>query len=115
MEKLLIGFKALADPVRLRLFALLTGGERCVCDLVEATGLPQSTVSRHLHHLKTAGLVADRRQRTWAFYRLRDLDDALVRVLVDIVSTRLGDSPQVRSDCARLESFLASVNRDCGK
>jgi ArsR family transcriptional regulator len=115
MEKLLAAFKALADPVRLRLFVLLAGGERCVCDLVKATALPQSTVSRHLYHLKTAGLVIDRRQGTWAFYRLQSSDDALTRDLVALVSSRLGDVPQVLDDSARLESFLVSLDRNCGK
>ena len=108
-------FKALADPVRLRLFVLLIGGERCVCDLVKATVLPQSTVSRHLCHLKAAGLVVDRRQGTWAFYRLHDSDDALIRDLVALVSSRPGDFPQALGDSARLESFLGSGGRDCGK
>ena len=41
-------FKALSDETRLRIFALLNHGELCVCDLMEALQLPQSTVSRHL-------------------------------------------------------------------
>jgi len=64
-------FKALGDPVRLRLFQLLAGrDELCVCHLTEALDLPQSTVSRHLGILRHAGLVATRREGKWMHYRL---------------------------------------------
>jgi ArsR family transcriptional regulator len=63
--------KALAHPSRLHLIALLTGGERCVCELTPRVGADQSTVSKHLALLKSAGLVADRRQGAQVFYRLR--------------------------------------------
>ena len=64
-------FKALGDPVRLRLFALLAGGrELCVCHLTAALALPQSTVSRHLGVLRYAGLVDTRREGKWIYYRV---------------------------------------------
>jgi len=64
-------FKALGDPVRLRLFQLLAGhDELCVCHLTEAMELPQSTVSRHLGILRHAGLVQTRREGKWMHYRL---------------------------------------------
>jgi ArsR family transcriptional regulator len=53
-------FKALGDPVRLRLLSLLAvadGGEVCACDLVEPVGKSQPTVSHHLKVLREAGLV----------------------------------------------------------
>jgi len=64
-------FKALGDPVRLRLFQLLSQKEElCVCHLTEALKLPQSTVSRHLGVLRHAGLVQTRREGKWMHYRL---------------------------------------------
>jgi len=64
-------FKALGDPVRLRLFQLLAGrDELCVCHLTEALNLPQSTVSRHLGVLRHAELVQTRREGKWMHYRL---------------------------------------------
>ncbi|MDQ6959541.1 MAG: metalloregulator ArsR/SmtB family transcription factor [Mariprofundaceae bacterium] len=64
-------FKALGDPVRLRLFHLLASrDELCVCHLTDALNLPQSTVSRHLGILRHAGLVATRREGKWMHYRL---------------------------------------------
>ena len=63
-------FKAVADPVRLRLLNLLSGSEVCVCHLYEALDLPQSTVSRHLAYLRKRGLVVGRKEGLWVHYRL---------------------------------------------
>src|ERR1043166_431456 len=63
-------FHALSDPTRLQLVALLRGGERCVCELTEALGAGQSRLSFHLKTLKDAGLVLDRREGRWVYYRL---------------------------------------------
>jgi ArsR family transcriptional regulator len=65
--------KALADPGRLRLMSLLlatgeTGG--CVCDLTDAVGLSQPTVSHHLKVLHEAGLVTREQRGVWAYYRV---------------------------------------------
>lgn len=64
-------FKALGDETRLRIMALLMEGEElCVCDIVAALELPQSTVSRHLAHLRNVGLVDDRRRGVWMHYKV---------------------------------------------
>ena len=69
-------FKALADPVRLRLLSLIAsdGDERgrrevCVCDLLSAFAVGQSTISHHLRVLREAGLVDCERRGTWVYYR----------------------------------------------
>lgn len=62
--------KALADPKRLGILGWLAGGEQCVCDLCDCCGMGQSLLSHHLKVLKEAGLVADRREGRWAYYRL---------------------------------------------
>lgn len=65
-------FKALGDPVRLRLFSLVAsheGGEACVCDISDV-GVSQPTVSHHLKKLKEAGLLSSERRGTWVFYRV---------------------------------------------
>jgi ArsR family transcriptional regulator len=69
--------KALADPLRLRVIEALGSGERCVCDLTADLGLAQSKLSFHLKVLKEAGLLADRQEGRWIYYRLRPeaLDD----------------------------------------
>lgn len=65
-------FKALGDPVRLRLFSLVAsheGGEACVCDISDV-GVSQPTVSHHLKKLREAGLLASERRGTWVYYRV---------------------------------------------
>lgn len=64
-------FRALADPTRLRCLLLLhSEGELCVCELTHALGEIQPKISRHLAQLREAGIVADRRQGLWVYYRL---------------------------------------------
>lgn len=83
-------FKALADPVRLRLLSLIAshdGGEACVCDLSSAFDLTGPTISHHLRVLREAGLVTSERRATWVYYRvvpdaLRVLSDALLPAAV---------------------------------
>ena len=66
-------FKALADPVRLRLVSLIgahQGGEVCVCELTTAFDLTQPTISHHLKVLREAGIIDGERRGTWVYYRL---------------------------------------------
>ena len=66
-------FKALGDPVRLRLVSLIgahQGGEVCVCDLTTAFDLTQPTISHHLKVLREAGIITSERRGTWVYYRL---------------------------------------------
>jgi DNA-binding transcriptional ArsR family regulator len=63
-------FKALGHPARLQIVEALGGGERCVCELVDAVGSGWSTVSRHLAVLKAAGIVEDEKRGLQVFYRL---------------------------------------------
>ena len=66
-------FKALGDPVRLRLLSLVAshqGGEACVCDLTPGFDLSQPTISHHLKVLREAGLMECERRGTWVFYRV---------------------------------------------
>ncbi|SMF13544.1 ArsR family transcriptional regulator [Cellulosimicrobium cellulans J34] len=66
-------FKALADPTRVQLLAIVasqSGGEACVCDLTEPVGLSQPTVSHHLKILVDAGLLTREQRGRWAYYSL---------------------------------------------
>ncbi len=67
----LVLFKLLADETRL-LCCLLVVAEQelCVCELMQALGLSQPKVSRHLALLRDAELLLDRRQGQWVFYRI---------------------------------------------
>jgi DNA-binding transcriptional ArsR family regulator len=78
-------FKALGDPVRLRLLSMIAsraGGEVCVCDLTPAFDLSQPTISHHLKLLREAGLIASERRGTWVYYRLLpEMTDRLAGIL----------------------------------
>lgn len=66
-------FKALSDPVRLRLLSLIAshaGGEACVCDLTGAFELTGPTISHHLRVLRESGLVIGERRASWVYYRV---------------------------------------------
>ena len=71
-QELALLFKAVADPVRLRLLSLIAcheGGESCVCDLLEAFDMTPPSVSYHLKILREAGLISSERRGTWVYYR----------------------------------------------
>ena len=64
-------FKALGDPVRLRLLSLVAssaGGEACVCDISAGFDLTQPTISHHLKVLRESGLLECERRGTWVYY-----------------------------------------------
>ena len=67
-------FHALSDATRVAILEMLRGGERCVCELQDA----QSRLSFHLRVLRDAGLVADRKEGRWSYYRV--VPDALAEV-----------------------------------
>ena len=105
-------FKALSDETRLRILALLSSGEICVCDLMAALELPQSTVSRHLAYLRNAGLVEDERRGIWMFYRLNQpgaLGDDLLRLLVE----KLNEADQASEDQRALDRLSRSSEKKC--
>jgi ArsR family transcriptional regulator, arsenate/arsenite/antimonite-responsive transcriptional repressor len=72
-------FKALGDPIRLRLLSLIAStAEVCVCDLTDAFDVTGATISHHLRVLRETGLVEVERRGTWAYYRVkRDVLDLL--------------------------------------
>jgi ArsR family transcriptional regulator len=105
-------FKALSDETRLRILALLSDGELCVCDLMATLDLPQSTVSRHLAYLRNAGLVDDERRGVWMFYRLKQanlLGDELLRLLLE----KLKETHQVQSDQRALDRLPGASEKKC--
>jgi ArsR family transcriptional regulator, arsenate/arsenite/antimonite-responsive transcriptional repressor len=79
-------FHALSDETRLAILDELRAGEQCVCDLMDCTGAAQSRLSFHLRVLKDAGLVDDRKEGRWSYYRL--IESALTEMhdrVVDLV------------------------------
>ncbi len=98
-------FTALAHPLRLRALLLLhEEGELCVCELNHALGVSQPMISRHLAHLRQWGLVSDRRQGLWVYYRLSaDLPDWAQQVLADTAQGVAEQTPYISDRAALAE------------
>ncbi|WP_280392851.1 ArsR/SmtB family transcription factor [Nocardia wallacei] len=80
-EELAGGFKALSDPVRLRLLSAIaarSGREACVCDVSDGFEVSQPTISHHLKVLREAGLLTSERRASWVYYRV--VPDTLQRL-----------------------------------
>lgn len=90
-------FHALSDPTRLQVLHLLRQGERCVCDLTAALDTGQSRLSFHLKTLKEAGLVRDRRDGRWVYYRLAD--DAVRRLSALLADCCVPERRWLRGGC----------------
>lgn len=81
-EELAAAFKLFSDPIRLRMLSLIAnapGGEMCACDLPEAVGRSQPTVSHHLSLLTDAGLLAREQRGRWAWFRVERHRVAVLR------------------------------------
>ncbi len=101
LEKL---FGALADSTRLRLLNLLGRDEVCVCFLVEALGLSQPKISRHLAYLRDAEIVAARRDGKWMHYRVVTPPDPNAARILDETLNCLQDNPELQQDRQRLSA-----------
>jgi ArsR family transcriptional regulator len=103
-------FRLLGDETRLRAALLMhRGGELCVCELTEATGVSQPKMSRHLGHLRDVGLVVTRRSGQWVHYALRtDLPGWLQQALA-----ALADEPAYADDQERLHTAIARHRDQC--
>jgi ArsR family transcriptional regulator len=95
-------FKALGDETRVRIVALLSHGELCVCHIEEALGLQQSTTSRQLGVLRAAGVVESRRQKSWVYYRLAPQTDELGKRLLRELTRSFAAKETLRRDVERL-------------
>ncbi|PSR36325.1 MAG: ArsR family transcriptional regulator [Sulfobacillus thermosulfidooxidans] len=84
-------YRALGDGYRLRILAMLKVRETCVCEMVALLPITQSAVSQHLRKLKQAGLVQERRQKYWIYYRLNEAMASPVANLVQALPEEPSD------------------------
>lgn len=107
MRDLATLFKALSDETRLQIMGLLLRHrELCVCDLERSLRITQSKCSRHLRYLAAAGLVDDRREGAWVYYKLRALPGTPPGAVVELLG-RLIDPTRLQEPLARLDAWLA--------
>jgi ArsR family transcriptional regulator len=107
-------FQLLSDETRLRSILLMKQeGELCVCELVHALGLIQPKISRHLATLRDAGVVLDRRQGQWIYYKLNpDLPDWATTV-IDAMAAEAVNRPPFSDDLALLAEMPNRPNAAC--
>jgi DNA-binding transcriptional ArsR family regulator len=79
--------KAISQPTRLKILYFLRKGERCACEILPQIGEDQSNVSRHLNHLKDAGILEARREGVSVHYRIKDKRVFAILNLVDELIT----------------------------
>ena len=113
LDELVAVAKALGHPGRLRMLAMLRGGQLCVCQLTSVLKSSGSTVSEHLSELRRAGLVLERKRGRWVHYRLTD--DHSLRGLVIRLLRLVSDDPQIVEDARVVEAVRAiPVDVLCG-
>ena len=98
--------KALAHPGRLRMLAMLHGGDLCVCQMTAVIELAASTVSSHLSDLRRAGVVTERKRGKWVHYHL--VGDGPLADLVRQALRLVEDDEQLKKD-ARVVGALRKV------
>lgn len=95
-------FRALGDETRLRIVALLSHGELCVCHLEKALDLTQPNASRHLSILKSSGVVDSRRDGTWVYYSVVQQQSEAVEHMLTALTKMFGAERTLRADHAKL-------------
>jgi len=97
--------KALGDPTRVRIVAALRHGELCVCELVDALDISQSSLSSHLQICRQAGVLTTRKESRWIYYSLSARYEPLIETIFSELQT-LGRDEQLRRDARRLKKRL---------
>lgn len=95
-------FRALGDETRLRIVALLTHGELCVCHIEAALELTQPSASRQLGVLRSAEIVEPRRDGSWVYYRLAPQADKDCRSILRTLARSFAQEERLRRDVERL-------------
>lgn len=95
-------FRALADPTRLRILNLISDQEICVCFFVDVLGEGQPKISRHLAYLRSAGIVASRREGKWMHYKLEMPEDANAAEILRSTLKSLRRDPKMQRDREKL-------------
>ena len=100
-------FKALADETRLQILWLLLGQEElCVCNIMGVLGITQSKASRHLRYLFNAGLVTDRREGLWMYYRISVAPGSREGKLLQVLREMLAGKPAARALSEQMQQWL---------
>jgi DNA-binding transcriptional ArsR family regulator len=75
--------RAIAQPTRLKILYFLRGGERCACEIIPKMKEDQSNISRHLTHMRDAGILESRKEGVSVYYKIKDRRVFTLLSLVD--------------------------------
>jgi len=106
VDALVITAKAFADPTRVRILAALRDGELCVCELSDALGITQSTLSTHLQVIREAGLVRTRRDGKWIYYAVTAEAEPLLEAVFGFFAKAVKNDPALGRDRRQLAARL---------
>lgn len=95
--------KAFADPTRVRILNALLQSELCVCELVDALTVSQSSLSSHLQILRNAGIVTTEKRRTWIIYSISDSARPAVQMAFEHFAP---DGEAIQTDNVRLQGRI---------
>ncbi|MFW7382231.1 MAG: ArsR/SmtB family transcription factor [Oligoflexus sp.] len=100
-------FQALADPIRIRMVRLLfvSAEEACLCELVDSLLEEEYKLSRHMKHLKTAGIVSVRRAGRWVYHRLSD-EPAYLQELFGVLNSLPDEKSVFTNDLDRFHQRM---------
>ena len=104
-------FKTLSDATRVRLLNLLACGETCVCELTGTLGVVQPKVSRHLAHLKRAGLVEAYRDGKWMHYRWAKHGDPLVQHVLAGLREWMAKDVRMKNERQKRQKVCCRISR----
>ena len=100
--------KALSDESRIRIAALLTKKELCVCEIEAILNMSQSNVSRYLLKLKNAGIVDAKRESQWIYYSVNETFKKENDALIDYLQHIADCEPLFQVDRKKLDGYMSS-------
>lgn len=112
MNDVVLFGKALADPTRVRILVALSESDLCVCEMVDALEMGQSTLSSHLQTIRQSGLVETTRRHKMVAYALRPEAAPLVRAVLASSQAALDADRRVQRDRQRVRARLALRDGD---
>ncbi len=106
MKDFLLLAKALSDPTRVRALMALRQSELCLCQLIDLLGLAPSTISKHMSLLQSAGLVEQRKEGRWRFFRIPASPEGTAKEALAWTARSLQGDPQIQDDARRVRKIM---------
>lgn len=105
--------KALADPTRVRILYALLESDLCVCEMVDALEMGQSTLSSHLQTIRQSGIVETTRRHKMVSYALTEEARELLKIIFEAYRDALEVDHRIRRDRARVRERIRLRQDGC--